>query len=223
MGLGQGPGREKEPGARSGEERGRGEKGSLLAVVLRDRTLLGLIAFQLMHGMGVNFFNSYYPIYFTSLGGDSRLVGILMFACAISEVPFFIGMSRIVKKLGAARVLFMAGLLTGCRWLLLGMIRTPYLAIPCNMLQGFSFTAVTWCLLNYINRNVPYEYRARTQVLGNVISLVCGRFVFGYLGGRLFDSVGAPGVLLGLGVMMVAAGFGAGRLKINMTNEGAVL
>lgn len=215
-GLGSVPGGENTGGTPAQEPPGKKEKGSLLSVVLRDRTLLGLIAFQLIHGLGLNFFNSYYPIYFTTIGGNSRLVGILMFACAISEIPFFMGMSRIVGKLGAARVLLMAGLLTGCRWLLLGMIRTPYLAIPCNMLQGFSFTALTWCLLNYINRNVPYEYRARTQVLANVISLVCGRFVFGYLGGRLFDSVGAPGVLLGLGAVMIAAGLGAGRLRIDM-------
>ena len=218
MGLGFVPKREKEKKAPEDEARGKTGKGSLLAVVFRDKTLLGLIGFQLMHGLGVSFFTSYYPIYFTSIGGDSKLVGILMFACAISEIPFFIGMSRIVKRLGAARVLFIAGLLTGCRWLMLGMVRNPYLAIPCNMLQGFSFTAVTWCLLNYINRKVPYEYRARTQVLGNVISMVCGRFIFGYLGGRLFDSVGAPRVLLGLGIFMAAAGFGAGKLKIEMEN-----
>ncbi len=185
----------------------RKEKGSVLAVVCQDKVLLGLIAFNLVHGMGINFFHSYYPIYFSEIGGDSKWIGVMIFACSLAEIPFFIGMNRIVKRQGINKVLLEAGLLTGIRWLLLSQLRNPYLIVACNLLHGFSFSAVTCCLLNYINENIQFEYRARTQVLNSVISMVCSKSIFGFLGGTLFDVIGAPKVLLVLGSVMIVTTF----------------
>lgn len=183
--------------------RASGEKKSELSVFLRDKVLVVLIVFSLIHSLGNSFFYSYYPIYFVEIGGNSQWVGIMIFACAMSELPFFMNMGRIVKRIGMDKALLAAGILTGLRWLLLSQIHAPYLAVLCNMLQGFSFTAVTWCLLNYINENIPYEFRARIQVLNNVISMIFSKFIFGYLGGALFDSVGTPVVFIGAGCLLV--------------------
>lgn len=181
------------------------QKSSELSVFIRDKVLVALIAFSLIHSLGNSFFYSYYPIYFVKIGGNSQWVGIMIFACAMSELPFFMSMERIVKRFRMDKVLLAAGILTGVRWLLLSQIHAPVLAVLCNMLQGFSFTAVTWCLLNYINENIPYEFRARIQVLNNVIAMIFSKFIFGYLGGALFDSVGTPVVFVGMGCLMVVS------------------
>ena len=185
----------------------RKEKNSVLSIVCQDKVLLGLITFNLVHGMGINFFHSYYPIYFSEIGGDSKWIGIMVFACSLAEIPFFVSMDRIVKKQGIVRVLLEAGVLTGIRWLFLSQLRNPYLIVACNLLHGFSFSAVTCCLLNYINEHIQFEYRARTQVLNSVISMVCSKFVFGFLGGALFDIIGAPRVLMVLGSVMIVTAF----------------
>lgn len=190
-------------GTEAGKESPAPGKGSELAVFFKDKVLVVLIAFSLVHGLGNSFFYSYYPIYFVEIGGNSQWVGIMIFACAMSELPFFMNMGRIVKRLGMSKALLAAGLLTGVRWLFLSQIHVPYLAVLCNMLQGFSFTAVTWCLLNYINENIPYAFRARIQVLNNVVAMIFSKFIFGYLGGALFDSVGTPAVFIGMGCLMV--------------------
>lgn len=179
------------------------EEKSELSVFFRDKVLVVLIVFSLIHSLGNSFFYSYYPIYFVEIGGNSQWVGIMIFACAMSELPFFMNMGRIVKRIGIDKALLVAGILTGVRWLLLSQIHAPLLSVFCNMLQGFSFTAVTWCLLNYINENIPYEFRARIQVLNNVIAMIFSKFIFGYLGGWLFDCVGTPIIFIGMGCLMV--------------------
>lgn len=198
---------------------------SELLIFFKDKALVALIAFSLVHSLGNSFFYSYYPIYFVEIGGNSQWVGIMIFACAMSELPFFMSMERIVKRFGIVRVLLAAGILTGARWLLLGRIYEPVLAVACNLLQGFSFTAVTWCLLNYINENIPYAFRARVQVLNNVIAMIFSKFIFGYLGGALFDSVGTPVVFFGMGVLMAVAapvfmGYVAKQLKGRIKENG---
>lgn len=199
-------------------------KRSELSVFLRDKVLVALIVFSLIHSLGNSFFYSYYPIYFVEIGGSSQWIGIMIFACAMSELPFFVNMGRIVKRIGMDKALLAAGILTGIRWLWLSQIHAPYLSVLCNMLQGFSFTAVTWCLLNYINENVPYVFRARIQVLNNVIAMIFSKFIFGYLGGALFDSVGTPVVFIGMGCLMVLTtpifiGYVSKRLKGGYNND----
>ena len=173
---------------------------SELLIFFKDKALVALIAFSLVHSLGNSFFYSYYPIYFVEIGGNSQWVGIMIFACAMSELPFFMSME-------------------------LGRIYEPVLAVACNLLQGFSFTAVTWCLLNYINENIPYAFRARVQVLNNVIAMIFSKFIFGYLGGALFDSVGTPVVFFGMGVLMAVAapvfmGYVAKQLKGRIKENG---
>ena len=190
--------------ARKTEEEERGEKNNFFSI-FSDRLLVVLIIYYLVYGLGSNFYYSYYSIYFTEIGGTSALVGIMMFACSIMEVPCLIFMKKLEQKVGIGKILFAAGMLTALRWLLLGYLRNPILIIVCNLLHGFSFSAFTCCMLGYINRTVKYQFRTRAQVFNNVLSMVFSKFIFGYLGGLLYDGMGAPNVMYILGAITALA------------------
>lgn len=170
--------------------------------LLRNKLLVGLILFNLAFSLGTNFFYSFYPIYFTSLGADSSMIGLMMFASAISEVPMLIFIRRIVDRLGVNKTLLFAGLVTTLRWFLLSFLRHPALIIATNLLHGVGYTCFSYCIITYIARTVPKDMRATSQTLNAVIGSVVSRVLFGYLGGIASELVGTNRIMLLSGVVM---------------------
>lgn len=184
---------------------GKREKRSSMKEVLADKTLGGLILFNLVYCMGNSFFYSFYPIRFTQIGGSSSQIGWMMFACAVAEIPFLMLMHRIVKKIGIRGVLTAAGVITCLRWLLIAFLRSPSAIIGINLLHGFCYTGITYCIIHFINRKVPKELRASSQVWNATMSTVFSKLIFGYLGGAAFDRLGADSLMLFSGASIGAA------------------
>lgn len=172
------------------------EKRSSMKEVLSNRTLSGLILFNLVYCMGNSFFYSFYPIRFTEIGGNSSQIGWMMFACAVAEIPFLMVMHKIVKKIGIRGVLLAAGTVTCLRWFLIAGLRNPFLIIGVNLLHGFCYTGITYCIINFINRKVPKGLRASSQVWNATMSTVFSKLIFGYLGGVAFDRLGADSLMI---------------------------
>lgn len=178
---------------------------SSIKMVWKNKTLMGLICFYLAFGLGLNFFYNFYSIYFTSIGGDSSDIGVMMFVCSVAEIPCLLLMHYLVKRFGVYKILLLAGGLTSLRWMLLFLLRQPVLIILTNGLHGFGFTAFSFCLLNYINSKVPKDLRATSQVFNAMVSTVCSKFIFGYLGGVASELIGADHMMLFSGLLMLTA------------------
>lgn len=176
-----------------------------VSALLKNTTLLGIIAFNLVFSTGLNFYYSFYPIYFTAIGGNSSLIGVMMFACAVAEIPVLLIINRLVRRLGIAGVLILAALATALRWFLLYALRNPYAIIAANLLHGIGFTSFSYCIITYINNTVPKDLRATSQTMNVVVSSVVSRIVFGYLGGLATERVGAGNIMLLSSLLMLAA------------------
>lgn len=174
-------------------------------VLTQNRTLPGLIAFYLIYSLGISLFNNFYSLHFVDIGGNSQLVGWMMFMSSVAEVPCLMFMHRIVRRLGTARVLTLAGAVTCLRWSLLYVLTDPVLIIFANVLQGFGFSSFNYCLLNYINNRMPAELRASSQVLNTTLSMIFSKLIFGYVGGLAFDLLGASSMMLCSAVTMGTA------------------
>ena len=184
-----------------GKSSGRGGYRALL----QNKNLIGLILINLVFSSGLNFFYNFYPIYYTSIGGDSSRVGMMMFACSISEIPMLFFIHRIIKKIGVRGTLIMAGCVTVVRWGLLFLLRDPILVIPVNLLHGIGYTGFNYCLVTYIARTVPREMRATGQTLNAIISNVVSKILFGVVGGVASDLLGVGPVMLVNAVVMAIA------------------
>ncbi|NBJ93100.1 MFS transporter [Parablautia muri] len=166
--------------------------------LLRNKPLVGLILFNLSFSIGLNFYHNFYAIYFTSdaVGGNSSLVGIMMFASSVSEIPMLILIHRITEKLGIKRTLVMAGSVTALRWLLLFFLKTPALIVPVNLLHGIGYTSFSYCIITYIGKTVPKDMRATGQTLNVLIGNVVSRILFGLVGGFISEYMGADKMML---------------------------
>lgn len=184
--------------------RGSEEQKTPFKVVLKDKSLMMLIGFGVFYTIGMNFFYNYYPIYFTSLGGSSADIGIMMFFCAIMEIPSLMVAKRVITRFGADRVIVGAGLIASVRWFLLFLLKNPIAVVAVNLLHGVSYTGISYCIITYINQQVPKDLRATGQSLYVLLCSIVGRLLFGYIGGLASELIGANYVLLIVSLTLIA-------------------
>lgn len=172
--------------------------------LLHNRALIGLILFNLTFSIGLNFYHNFYAIYYTSaaVGGNSSMVGVMMFVSAASEIPMLMFIHRISKKLGIRGTLILAGSVTVLRWLLLAVLHSPVPIIFVNLLHGLGYTSFSYCIITYIGRTVPKEMRATGQTLNSLSSNVVSKVLFGFLGGFASENLGADRIMLFSALLM---------------------
>lgn len=183
----------------------KGQKAPYRAL-LHNRALVGLILFNLSFSIGLNFYHNFYAIYYTSpaVGGNSSMVGVMMFVSAASEIPMLLLIHRISRKLGIRGTLVMAGCATVLRWLLLAFLHQPIPIIFVNLLHGLGYTSFSYCIITYIGKTVPKELRATGQTLNSLIGNVVSKVLFGFLGGFASESLGADKIMLFSAALMAA-------------------
>ncbi|AGC68042.1 major facilitator transporter [Thermoclostridium stercorarium subsp. stercorarium DSM 8532] len=193
--------------------------------ILKNKTLMCLIGFNLSYSLGLSFFYTYYPIYFESINGNSSYTGILIFTCAIAEIPFMMIIDKILKKFGMIKLLISAAAVSGIRWLLMYFLTNPVLIILANLMHGFSFTCFTYSILTYINVNTPKSLKATAQTLNSMVSAFFSKVVFGILGGVASDIFGINKIMLVSSVITFIATFIFGSLliKLGEKNEAVTL
>ncbi len=175
------------------------------AVLLRDRPLLVLIAFNIFYSLSGTFGRFYSIYYQNELGATATMIGIMTTVSALSEVPFFWFAGSIEKKLGIERFMLLAATATALRLLLLFVVKDPYLVLLVQLLSGCGFANVTYCLLNYINSTVPPEMRATAQAANATLGTIFSSIIFAPIVGIIADSVGSDTVLL-IGSLVMVAG-----------------
>lgn len=198
------------------------ENQSSFKELLRDKKIFCFIFLNFVFSMGTVVYYSYYPLYFNKIGGDSGLVGTLMFITAISEVPFWLIAGRLVEKLGYKRMMIISAIVTGLRWILLSVAATPALAIIINLTHGFCFVTLNFCIVTYINENIPKDLRATGQSMNNMITTIFSRVIGGVAIGYLSDIFGVPTMLRIVGVAaFIGAGIFAAAYKLIENKEKA--
>lgn len=170
-------------------------------VLLKQRPLVCMLIFNIVYFLGTAFYFQFYPIYFTEqLGASAQMVGMLTFMQAMSEVPFFWFANRLERKFGTKALMLFAGSATALRWFLLFFTTNTAAVYAINMLSGCGYVGFMYCLIKYINNNVPKGMRATAQSLNAILGTIFSRILFAPLGGALCD-------VFGMRTMMLVSGF----------------
>lgn len=174
------------------------------SVLLKDKPLLCMLAFNIIYFMGTSFYFQFYPIYYNKvIGATSQMVGMLSFVSALSEIPFFWFAYKIEKKFGVEKVMLFAGLATALRWFLLFFITNQYVILGVNLLSGCGYVGFSYCLIKYISDTVPKSIRATAQSFNAILGTIFSRIIFTPIGGYLGQHFGVKNVLLICGFIML--------------------
>lgn len=172
-------------------------------VLLQNRPLVWLIVFNIIYFIA-NTFSRYYTVYYSAtLGATPFMLSMTTMVSGLAEIPFFWYAGKIQKKLGIERYLIMAALSLVVKHILLCFVTNPWLVILVHALNGCGFSTFNFCILNYINENVPKSMRATSQSLNSILSTVFASILFAPVAGVCADFLGSGGTLLVGAVIML--------------------
>lgn len=173
----------------------KGKKISFLQL-LKNYDLVLLLAYATILQLTLQFFYSFFGIYFKGMGGDNGLLGWAMFLSAIFEVPFLLFANRIISKIGTKYALVLSGCAMAVRWTLLRFITAPQWILPVQLLHGLSFIVISYSMAMYINEKVPPELKASGQAMFGFLGMGAARIVSTLLGGYFSDLFGIRQIFL---------------------------
>lgn len=154
-----------------------------MKVLFQQKPLMRLLIFMMPLQATMGFFYAFFSVYFVDLpGGSSSLLGWAYFLSAVSETPFLLMSDKLYEKLGAGKLMCVAGCALTIRWVLLAISGNVWVAMVGQVLHGWGFIVMTVGMAKYINQYVPDELKASGQMLLAMIGYGFAR-VAGTLGG----------------------------------------
>ncbi|MBR7040980.1 MAG: MFS transporter [Clostridia bacterium] len=163
--------------------------------LLRNPEVIRLFALMVLLQITYGYYYAFFsPLLRDDLGGGENLVGWSFFISACSEAPFLIFSDRLIKKLGAGKLMCMAAAVMTVRWMILATTSSPYVALAAQVLHGFGFIVITVSAAKYIQKVAGDGEKATGQLLLGVFGFGLARGI-GYLaGGALSDVITRQGV-----------------------------
>lgn len=152
-----------------------------------------------------NFGLYFFPILMKSRGYSVSYAGIAMSVHALSELPFLFFADRIVEKLGAKKMITIASLLYGVRWILTWYVHNPLLVIALQSLEFFNYIAIYYAIWHYVSFRIDVRHRSDAQTIFWMTTIGFSA-IFGYvIGGWVSDFFGVSNGYLFFGILSVAA------------------
>jgi MFS transporter, PPP family, 3-phenylpropionic acid transporter len=133
--------------------------------VIKNPSLLFLLFCVFMVSLGATTIWNFYSTYMKENGGTDSLVGYGLSFQGLCELPLFYFSARIILKLGLKNTLVVTVLATVIRMLLYSVTKSPYAALPIELLHGFSWSLFWVVCVEYVNKLVDERWQATGQSL----------------------------------------------------------
>lgn len=176
-----------------------------LFTIFKNRELMAILALNLVFNITFGFLTSFFPVYYSSMGADSFLVGIAMFISSMSELPFLIFADKVINKLGIKATLLISSLVMGTRLAVLFMLKDIYIVLAVCLVHGMTYIVFAYCTAIYMNKSVPKELKALGQTINGFIAIGIARIIGNIGGGVLSDKIGIGSVFLVSSAIEIAA------------------
>lgn len=161
----------------------------LKALTLHPKFLLFCLATFLIFGT-IQANNSYYGIFFTSIGGTVAGVGLSFLIAAGSEAPVMRFAGRLVRRFGLLPLLAAAGIISSLRWLFYGMEPSEELVLALLFVQGLSVGLYIPAAAQYVREIAPEEIKVTALAIYSAIGNGLGSMAGTMVGGYLYDRAG---------------------------------
>jgi MFS transporter, PPP family, 3-phenylpropionic acid transporter len=151
-----------------------------LTEVLKNKELLFLFLCVFLVAVGATTIWNFYNDYMLQNGASSTLVGFGLGFQGICELPLFYFSARIIRRLGLKQTLVITVMATVLRLILYSIVKNPYVAIPIEMLHGFSWSLFWVACVEYVNKLIPINWRSTGQSILFAVYSGAGAIVGNY-------------------------------------------
>jgi PPP family 3-phenylpropionic acid transporter len=173
--------------------------------VATDRTFLAFIAATALIQASHAVYYTFGTIHWQSVGHSEGVIGFLWALGVIAEVILFIWGDKLVRRVGAARLIALGGLAGLIRWAGTGMTDALPALMVLQILHAFTFGATHLGAVHFIARRMAPEVSATAQSLYAAVVMGLALGFAAWMSGRLYAGWGAEAYH----VMAAMAGVGA--------------
>jgi len=174
------------------------------ALMTNPRWLLFLVG-AFVGGVAMAATNNYLFPYLKGLGAVETTMGFALTIATVCEVPVMYFGNRLLRWLDPNQLFLMALAITGGRMLLLAVAGTVSQALLIQLLSGLTFPAMWLAGVACADEDAPPGLNATSQGFFGAIFGV-GSAVGGFLGGALLAAIGAHGMYLVFGLVVLFLG-----------------
>ena len=100
-----------------------------------------------------------------SLGGNTSLYGVAMFAMAFSELPVMMTVPKLMKKFNSVTLILVASIFYICRNYTIGLAPNLIVLIIGMMFQGLSYGLFTGVITYYVTYNLETQDQMSGQTM----------------------------------------------------------
>ena len=175
--------------------------------LFRDKRLTLILLLNFLIYICISFYISFFPVYLKqAAGGDSSVVGRVMFALVLCEVPFLLFAQRIEKRFGTDKILIVSCFAMALRWGIYASTRSIPLLAAASALHGLSNITTLYCSVSFIQRSADVRLRATGQTTLGIVNYGLARIVGNFAGGFISEKAGIPAMFAICSVIAFAAG-----------------
>lgn len=169
--------------------------------VLAMRPLLLLLLVAYLLAVGAALANTYFGVHIDAIGGTSAQLGVAFAIAAISEIPVIAGAGWLMRHVGPYRLIQLAIVVWGLRFVAYSLITEPALIFPVQMVHGLSYGAFLIASVPLAHRLAGRARAATAQALLTAMSFGFGSITGTLAGGLLLDVIGTRGLFAGAALL----------------------
>jgi PPP family 3-phenylpropionic acid transporter len=181
----------------------RAERGDLRAL-LANRPYVRVLLFNI----GVHFFMhgpmTLLPLYVRSRGGSMTDLSHMWICMLLLEIPLIFGSSALFARFGVGRMMLIASVAGGLRWVACGLAPSLSYVYPVQAAHALVVTGLNVGSALYVEQLVPARLRSTAQSTLVMVGSSVGGMLSTMLGGLIVDHAGVNTLYLGAGLGALA-------------------
>lgn len=156
--------------------------------------------------------STFFPLYLLKVHMPAQVIGAPWAAAALVEVPMFMVMPVLERRVGVRRLVTASLLLYAVRFFLFSLIRVAWPVMLIQLMQGVTFTFFTAGMVMLAGRLAPTGLKAQGQTAFMAVSFSLSAILGNVVGGVVVGNLGVFGMYrLAAAISLVAAAlFGLG-------------
>ena len=142
-------------------------------------------------GISLSMISNFLFLFLRQLGADEFSLGLTLTVATLSELPILYFSNRLLRRWNENQLIRAALILFAIRAFAYSFIVVPWLALLIQLLHGPTFSLMWIAGVSYADRISPIGLEATAQGLFSGVMLGIGSAAGAFLGGLLYEHVGA--------------------------------
>lgn len=176
--------------------------------LLRDPVYLLALAVVFALQMANSGWNAFFSIYLNELGATSSVVGMAWALASMAEIPAMYYVHRLLARFGPIRVLAIAALTYGLRYLLVSLAAGPGWALATQLLHSLSFGLMGPTLVLLAAELAPPHLQSTAQGLMAAVGYGVAAMAGSAVAGPIAEQWGIPVMFRSMALLAVLASAG---------------